>query len=30
MGCYEKDSGLVEAPNLNWVIVIEADDQVNC
>jgi hypothetical protein len=26
MGCYEKDGELVAAPNLNWVVVIAADD----
>ena len=26
MGCYEKDGELVAAPNLNWVIVIAADN----
>ena len=26
MGCYEKDNKLVATPNLNWVVVIAADD----
>ena len=26
MGCYEKDGKLVVTPNLNWVVLIAADD----
>ena len=26
MGCYEKDGKLVVMPNLNWVVLIAADD----